>query len=122
MQGLHPATARCAPDSLVSSTMYPHVVYEVGMLGGGTRYGWRDYLADALPLVCCGLAVLGGVSMQALSFRVAWLDDKGVSRVNRGYRYQYSSALGPFVVSLACFSFVYVRLAMPRVFLFLLEA
>lgn len=34
---------------------------------------------------------------RALSFRVAWLDDKGISRVNRGYRYQYSSALGPFV-------------------------
>ncbi|CAB1118026.1 unnamed protein product [Ectocarpus sp. CCAP 1310/34] len=34
---------------------------------------------------------------RALSFRVAWLDDKGIIRVNRGYRYQYSSALGPFV-------------------------
>ncbi|CAM9946998.1 unnamed protein product [Ectocarpus sp. 12 AP-2014] len=34
---------------------------------------------------------------RALSFRVAWLDDKGIIRVNRGFRYQYSSALGPFV-------------------------
>ena len=34
---------------------------------------------------------------------MAWLDDKGISRVNRGYRYQYSSALGPFVVSVCCF-------------------
>lgn len=42
--------------------------------------------------------------MQALSFRVAWLDDKGISRVNRGYRYQYSSALGPFVVSMLLLS------------------
>ncbi|CAN0416018.1 unnamed protein product, partial [Hapterophycus canaliculatus] len=33
----------------------------------------------------------------ALSFRVAWLDDKGIIRVNRGFRFQYSSSLGPFV-------------------------
>lgn len=30
---------------------------------------------------------------------MAWLDDKGVIRVNRGFRFQYSSSLGPFVVS-----------------------
>lgn len=34
---------------------------------------------------------------------MAWLDDKGIIRVNRGYRYQYSSALGPFVVSASLF-------------------
>ncbi|CAM9332586.1 unnamed protein product [Choristocarpus tenellus] len=33
---------------------------------------------------------------RAFTFRVAWLDDKGIVRVNRGYRYQYSSSLGPF--------------------------
>jgi len=31
-----------------------------------------------------------------ISFRVAWTDDSGISRLNRGYRVQYSSALGPF--------------------------
>ena len=31
-----------------------------------------------------------------ISFRVAWLDDTGISRVNRGFRVQYSSALGPY--------------------------
>ena len=31
-----------------------------------------------------------------LSFRVAWVDDLGVKRVNRGFRVQYSSTLGPF--------------------------
>eukprot|EP00903_Cladosiphon_okamuranus_P014475 g13427.t1 len=34
---------------------------------------------------------------RSLSFRVGWLDDKGVVRVNRGYRCQWSSSLGPFV-------------------------
>ena len=31
-----------------------------------------------------------------LQFRVAWLDDSGNTRVNRGVRVQYSSALGPY--------------------------
>ena len=34
---------------------------------------------------------------RSIIFRVAWLDDTGVSRVNRGFRIQYSSALGPYV-------------------------
>ncbi|KAJ1725555.1 hypothetical protein LPJ53_000225 [Coemansia erecta] len=29
-------------------------------------------------------------------FRVPWIDDKGVQRVNRGFRVQMSSALGPY--------------------------
>eukprot|EP01066_Platyproteum_vivax_P015844 Platyproteum_vivax@DN6949_c0_g1_i12.p1 len=31
-----------------------------------------------------------------IQFRVAWLDDKGHQRVNRGFRVQFSSALGPY--------------------------
>ena len=30
-----------------------------------------------------------------IQFRVAWLDDNNVVRVNRGYRVQYNSAIGP---------------------------
>eukprot|EP00981_Chlorochromonas_danica_P012834 scaffold5444_cov181-Ochromonas_danica.AAC.15 len=33
---------------------------------------------------------------RSVTFRVAWLDDSGVARVNRGFRVQYSSALGPY--------------------------
>lgn len=33
---------------------------------------------------------------RVISFRVAWLDDKGKQRVNRGFRVQFNSALGPF--------------------------
>lgn len=33
---------------------------------------------------------------RSIAFRVAWIDDSGISRVNRGYRVQYSSALGPY--------------------------
>jgi len=31
-----------------------------------------------------------------IQFRVAWLDDAGHNRMNRGWRIQYSSALGPY--------------------------
>jgi len=31
-----------------------------------------------------------------ISFRVPWIDDAGCQRVNRGFRVQYSSALGPY--------------------------
>lgn len=31
-----------------------------------------------------------------IQFRVAWIDDLGVVRMNRGYRIQYSSSLGPY--------------------------
>lgn len=31
-----------------------------------------------------------------ISFRVTWEDDQGIVRVNRGYRVQYNSTLGPY--------------------------
>lgn len=31
-----------------------------------------------------------------VQFRVAWIDDQSVVRMNRGYRIQYSSSLGPY--------------------------
>lgn len=31
-----------------------------------------------------------------IQFRVAWIDDVGVVRMNRGYRVQYSSSIGPY--------------------------
>jgi glutamate dehydrogenase (NADP+) len=31
-----------------------------------------------------------------ISFRVAWIDDSGISRVDRGFRCQYTSTLGPY--------------------------
>ncbi len=33
---------------------------------------------------------------RAISFRVSWIDDKGEIRVNRGYRVEMNSAIGPF--------------------------
>ncbi|HEX7386142.1 MAG TPA: NADP-specific glutamate dehydrogenase [Castellaniella sp.] len=33
---------------------------------------------------------------RALQFRIAWLDDAGQIRVNRGFRVQYNSAIGPY--------------------------
>lgn len=31
-----------------------------------------------------------------ITFRVPWLDDSGVLRINRGWRVQFSSAIGPY--------------------------
>ena len=33
---------------------------------------------------------------RAISFRVPWVDDKGDIQVNRGYRIQFNSAIGPY--------------------------
>jgi len=33
---------------------------------------------------------------RAIQFRVSWVDDQGHVQVNRGYRVQYSSAIGPY--------------------------
>ena len=31
-----------------------------------------------------------------ITFRIAWVDDEGKTRVNRGYRVQFNSAIGPY--------------------------
>ena len=33
---------------------------------------------------------------RAIQFRVSWVDDKGQTQVNRAFRVQYNSAIGPF--------------------------
>ncbi len=33
---------------------------------------------------------------RVVQFRVPWVDDKGVTHVNRGFRVQYNSAIGPY--------------------------
>lgn len=33
---------------------------------------------------------------RVITFRVPWLDDNGVQQVNRGFRVQFSSTLGPY--------------------------
>lgn len=33
-------------------------------------------------------------------FRVSWVDDRGAVRVNRGFRIQHNSAIGPYKLSL----------------------
>lgn len=36
------------------------------------------------------------VPERVIQFRVVWEDDKGNVQVNRGYRVQFNSALGPY--------------------------
>ena len=52
---------------------------------------------------------------RVLMFRVPWLDDKGNTQVNRGYRVEFNSAIGPYKgglrfhpsVSLSILKFLY---------------
>ena len=46
-------------------------------------------------------------------FRVAWTDDKGKLQVNRGYRVQFNSAIGPYKGGIRClllFDYHYLNL------------
>ena len=45
---------------------------------------------------------------RSISFRVTWTDDKGEVHVNRGYRVQFNSALGPYKGGLRFHSSVYI--------------
>ena len=33
---------------------------------------------------------------RGVTFRVVWVDDAGKVQVNKGYRYQFNSAIGPY--------------------------
>ena len=39
---------------------------------------------------------IAAVPERVIQFRVTWEDDKGQVQVNRGYRVQFNSALGPY--------------------------
>ena len=63
----------------------------------------REFAADVLPIVADTPAYRDAAILDRLaeperivSFRVTWEDDDGRVRVNRGYRVQYSSAIGPY--------------------------
>jgi glutamate dehydrogenase (NADP+) len=52
-------------------------------------------LFDKFPQYRTALEV-ASVPERVIQFRVVWEDDAGKLRVNRGYRVQFNSALGPY--------------------------
>ncbi len=44
----------------------------------------------------CGLIERMVEPERMISFRISWVDDNGKTRVNRGYRVQFNSAIGPY--------------------------
>ena len=46
-------------------------------------------IADHICLLLC-------LQERQIMFRVAWVNDKGEVKVNRGYRVQFNSAIGPY--------------------------
>ena len=47
-----------------------------------------------------------------IKFRVPWVDDNGTVQVNRGFRVQFNSAIGPYTVSYTHLD-VYKRQCLP---------
>ena len=45
---------------------------------------------------------------RAVAFRVTWVDDNGVTRVNKGYRVQFNGAIGPYKGGLRFHPSVYI--------------
>ena len=43
-----------------------------------------------------GKNILMRMAERVVSFRVPWIDDKGEIRVNRGFRIEMNSAIGPY--------------------------
>jgi len=60
----------------------------VHSLEGSKLFQASPELKAALPVV--------SVPERVIQFRVTWEDDKGNFQVNRGYRVQFNSALGPY--------------------------
>ena len=63
----------------------------------------KEFVNDVIPVVnateeYCDQAVLERLTEpdRVISFRVTWQDDAGHIRVNRGYRVQFSQAIGPY--------------------------
>ncbi len=64
----------------------------------------KEVMEDIIPyiqsnnkeLIDCRLLERLVEAERAISFRVTWIDDKNRVQVNRGYRIQMSSALGPY--------------------------
>ncbi len=63
----------------------------------------REVIESVYPMVEANPAmkaanILGRIvePERIISFRVPWVDDKGQIQVNRGYRVQFNSALGPY--------------------------
>lgn len=56
-----------------------------------------DFLVDSDPKIE-KYAILERILIpeRVISFRVAWVDDKGKVRVNKGWRVQFNSAIGPY--------------------------
>jgi glutamate dehydrogenase (NADP+) len=66
----------CHPSELVST------------LENSTLFEQKPEYRTALKIV--------SVPERVIQFRVVWEDDKGQPQVNRGYRVQFNSALGPY--------------------------
>ncbi len=68
-----------------------------------------DVVAEQRPdLIEAGVFTRIVEPERQICFRVPWVDDQGVVRVNRGYRVQFNSAIGPYKGGLRLHPSVYI--------------
>jgi hypothetical protein len=78
-------TRRCGLASEADSVYFPELV---STLENSTLFEKNPEYKKALEVAA--------VPERVIQFRVVWEDDKGQCQVNRGYRVQFNSALGPY--------------------------
>jgi hypothetical protein len=85
--------AACYPRCLLSPLLSPQLAdiipsELVSTLESSKLFEVSPELKAALPIV--------SIPERVIQFRVVWEDDKGNVQVNRGFRVQFNSALGPY--------------------------
>jgi hypothetical protein len=86
-----PCFTQCVPgrSPLFLARLLIHVITELAStLENSTLFQKQPEYKKALAIAA--------IPERVLQFRVVWEDDKGQVQVNRGFRVQFNSALGPY--------------------------
>ncbi|MBS4218729.1 NADP-specific glutamate dehydrogenase [Bacillus sp. FJAT-49711] len=94
-------------ESMVKAQNYVNKVYETVVQRNPNEYEFlqavKEIFYSLTPVFArnpkymeAGILEMIVEPERLISFRVPWVDDKGKVQVNRGYRVQYNSAIGPY--------------------------
>ncbi|NOU85467.1 NADP-specific glutamate dehydrogenase [Paenibacillus sp. LMG 31460] len=94
-------------DNEVVAREYVHVVYETVVKRNPYEYEFhqavKEILESLIPVLSkhpkymkSGILERIVEPERLITFRVPWVDDQGITQVNRGFRVQFNSAIGPY--------------------------
>ncbi|MCR2821207.1 NADP-specific glutamate dehydrogenase [Lederbergia panacisoli] len=94
-------------ESMLKAQNYVNKVYETVVQRNANEYEFlqavKEIFHSLTPVFArhpkymeAGILEMIVEPERLISFRVPWVDDKGKVQVNRGYRVQYNSAIGPY--------------------------